>query len=60
MAGEQHTHRLTERDGLASPHGRRNWLVRRAQPAGMIDADHGAARDRAGEGDHTRASRPHH
>jgi hypothetical protein len=52
--------RVAGQDGLAGCHRRPQRLVRRPQPAVVIDTDHPAARDVTGERDHPGAGRPHH
>ena len=58
MAGQQHADRRTGGDGGAGRDRRLDRLVGRAQAARVIDADHRAAGDLPGEGDHAGTGRP--
>jgi len=58
MSGIQRAQRLTRGDGSAGPDAREHRLVRRAQPARVVDADHAAARHAPGERHDARPGRP--
>jgi hypothetical protein len=57
MAAEQRPDRLAGRHRISGMDQRGHRLIGGAQAAGVFDADHGGAGDRAGERDHTRSGR---